>query len=163
MSTFIINLNDTVALNDSTLIELVKVANSCQSCVQEAATNYDDVRIVAIICAAIVIVALIAWGIICSIKCKENEDKNNERASKKAKEEEDYRKKQYSDLVEKLLNFHQKRCDYYCVDKDGKRIDKDKNPIVQDDAAVKTYVETIDRYIKEFQKPNEGKNEKPMV
>ena len=60
MSTFIINLSDTVALSDSTLIELAKVLNSCQPCIQEAATNYDDVRIVYVTCLAIVLVVLIA-------------------------------------------------------------------------------------------------------
>ncbi len=60
MSTFIINLNDTVALSDSTLIELAKVVNSNQQYVQDAATNYDDVRIVFIICVVIILVVLIA-------------------------------------------------------------------------------------------------------
>lgn len=66
MSAFIINLKDTIAVSDSALVELAKVAS--QPCAQEAETNCCDVYIVAIVCIAIVLVALIAKRTICSWK-----------------------------------------------------------------------------------------------
>ena len=87
MSTFIINLNDTMAMSDSAVVELAKVISTCQSCVQEAETNCNsavvglgkvigtcqpcvqetetnccDVIIVVAICVTIFfVVGLVAW------------------------------------------------------------------------------------------------------
>lgn len=64
MSTFIINLNDTVALSDSTLIELAKVVNSCQPCIQGAETNFNSIWITMIIClTAVAIVGIVTLSI----------------------------------------------------------------------------------------------------
>ena len=60
MNTFIINLNDTIAMSDSAMVELAKVMGTCRPCVQEAKTNCHDVTIVAIICGAVVLLAIIA-------------------------------------------------------------------------------------------------------
>ena len=60
MNTFIINLNDTIAMSDSAIVELAKVISTCQPCVQEAETNCNDVKIVAIVCGMVVLLAIIA-------------------------------------------------------------------------------------------------------
>ena len=60
MNTFIINLNDTIAMSDSAMVELAKVMGTCRPCVQEAEKNCHDVTIVAIICGAVVLLAIIA-------------------------------------------------------------------------------------------------------
>ena len=151
MSSIIINLNDTVAMSDSTLLEMAKIFDSCQPCVQEAATTCNDVKIVGVICATIILVTLIVCGVFCFLKCKESEEKNYERESKKLKEEKDYKRKQRADLIEKLLSVHQKRCDYYLIDKDGKRVDKDKNPMEVDKNAVEDYIKAIEKYIEGYQ------------
>ena len=56
MSTFIINLNDTIAMSDSAVVELAKLVSACQPCELEAQTNCNDVWIVVVVCATIVIV-----------------------------------------------------------------------------------------------------------
>ena len=62
MSTYIINLNDTIALSDSAVVELAKVVGAWQPCVQETHTSRNDVLIVIAICATIIIVVgLITW------------------------------------------------------------------------------------------------------
>ena len=53
MSTFIINLNDTIAMSDSAVVELAKVIGTCQPVMREAETNCQDVWIVVFICAAV--------------------------------------------------------------------------------------------------------------
>ena len=57
MSTFIINLNDTIAMSDSAMVELAKIVSASKSC--EAGTNCHDVTIVAIICGTVVLLAII--------------------------------------------------------------------------------------------------------
>ena len=56
MNTISICLNDTVALSDSTIIELAKVVNSSQPCIHEAQTSCNDVIIVGTICGTIVLI-----------------------------------------------------------------------------------------------------------
>lgn len=77
MSTFIINLNDTVAFSDSTVIELAKLVNSSQPIIQEAATNSNGIWITSIICLTVVVLA----GIVALVlhlennrKCQHDED-----------------------------------------------------------------------------------------
>ena len=88
MSTFIINLNDTIAMSDSVVVELAKVINTCQPCVKEAETNCQDVWIAGIICLAIVLVALIAKWTICSWKDADANTLKEERYEKARKEKE---------------------------------------------------------------------------
>lgn len=62
MNTYIINLNDTIAMSDSLSVELVKDVNTCQPCFQEAETNLQDVWIAGFICATMVlVVGLVVW------------------------------------------------------------------------------------------------------
>ena len=95
MSTFIINLNDTIALSDFAVVELAKVINTCQPCVQVAETNCNDVLIVGIICIAIIAVAFFAQRTI--LKWKEKEEKESEESIAK--------RKQKADLMDKYLDF----------------------------------------------------------
>ena len=104
MSTFIINLNDTIALSDSAVVELAKVINTCQPCLREVETNCNDVKIVAIICIAIVIVALIARCAVLSWKDAEIKAANAEREAKE-NEADIAKRKQKADLMDKYLDF----------------------------------------------------------
>lgn len=104
MNTITICLNDTVALSDSTIIELAKVVNTCQSCMQGNPTNCNDVKIVAIICAAIIIAALIAWGIISTLKCKELCANNQAKQEKDAKEEKERINRTDADLKQRKID-----------------------------------------------------------
>lgn len=105
MSTFIINLNDTIAMSDSAIVELAKVVSTCQPCVQETETNCYDVIIVVFICAAIVLVALITKWAVLSWKDAEINAVNKERKEKEDKEKEDSKRKQKADLLGKHLDF----------------------------------------------------------
>lgn len=59
MSTYIINLNDTIAMYDSAVIELAKAINTCQPCVQETQTSCNDVKIAIILCVSVILVTFI--------------------------------------------------------------------------------------------------------
>lgn len=59
MSTFIINLNDTIAMSDSAVMELSKAVSACQPYIQETQANWADVEIAKLICLTIIAVALI--------------------------------------------------------------------------------------------------------
>lgn len=105
MSTLILNLNDTVAMSDSTLIELAKLVNASHPCVQEAATNWLDFAIAAIICVSVVVIA--CYGICRFFSNKEAERAAQENANeeKKTKDEADKKAKQKSDMTDKLVDF----------------------------------------------------------
>lgn len=85
MGIFIINLNDTVALCDSTIIELTKVVNTCQPCIHEAETTCNDVKIVGIICGTIIFLSILLLCLLrkhlkmketlCSLEIEENKTK----------------------------------------------------------------------------------------
>lgn len=124
MSTFIINLNDTIAMSDSAVVELAKVINTCQPCVKEAQTNCNDVWIAGIICLAIVMVALIAKCGLLAWKSKEIEAADAERKAKET-EANIAARKQKAEALGKLLDFLEKNTsteDY--SEKDCKRIKK---------------------------------------
>ena len=71
----------------------------------EAGTSENDVYIVAIICATIVVVAWIAKIVILSWKNQDFQEKENEREEKRNKEKEDSIRKQKADLLGKHLDF----------------------------------------------------------
>ena len=102
-------------LRDSITANVVKVVDTCQSCVQVDPTNCNDVKIVAIICATIVIVALVAWGVINSLKCTELCVKEKNKEAKRTEEETERQnrtnadsKQRKIDLQNKLLTFLEK-------------------------------------------------------
>lgn len=117
MSTFIINLNDTIAMSDSAIVELAKVINTCQPCVQEAETNCKDVIIVAIICAAIVLVAVIAKWAVLSWKDAEKNAADAERKAKEEKEKEENKRKREADCQGKLIDFLEKQVSSFDIQK----------------------------------------------
>ncbi len=125
MSTFIINLNDTIAMSDSAVVELAKVINTCQPCVKELGTNCNDVAIVGIICATIVVIALIAKWAIWSWQKAEIAFKEKERNDKEAKEEKDETRKQKADLLSKLLDFQKELAFPYDKNKNGEYMKKE--------------------------------------
>lgn len=117
MSTFIINLNDTIAMSDSAMVELAKVIGICQPCVQEAETNCHDVAIVAIVCVAIVLVALIVKWAVWSWKEAEQKTIETERKAKKEKEEEESKRKRKADCQGKLIDFLEKQVSSFDIQK----------------------------------------------
>ena len=59
MSTFLLNPNDSLIINDSIVVKMTKATDACQTCVSETATNCNDVMIVLIICTAIILMVTI--------------------------------------------------------------------------------------------------------
>ena len=110
MSTFIINLNDTIAMSDSAIVELAKVVRGSESSVQEAATTWQDVTIVGFICLAVVLVVLIAKWATWSWKNAEIQAAKEERIAKEEKEREDCIRKQKADLLNKQIEFLKEYC-----------------------------------------------------
>jgi hypothetical protein len=105
MSTFFLNINDTIACCDTIVVKVATIAETCQPCLKEAETNWQDVAIVFLFCAAFVSVALIAKCTIKSWKEKEIQAKENEQTAKTMKDQEESKRKQKSDLLERYLNF----------------------------------------------------------
>ena len=135
MSTFIINLNDTIAMSDSAVVELAKVISSCQPCVQEVVTNANDVTIAKYICLAVAFVALVVGATILLWKWLGNRVDEEERIFKKGKEQEESKRKQESDLLDKKLEMLKTMCD----------IDGYKRA---DDETKEKYYAPIDKFIK---------------
>ena len=108
MSTFIVNLNDTIAMSDSTVVELAKIISCSQPCVSDAETNCQEMIIVGFICVAIVLVALIVKWAVSSWKAAEIAAAKEERTEKE-KETDIAERKQKADCLRKLLDFLEKR------------------------------------------------------
>ena len=117
MSTFIINLNDTIAMSDSAIVELAKVVSKSESSVQEAATTGEDFAIVCVVCFAIVVVALIAKWAVWSWKRAEIKAAEDERIAKEEKEKAESERKQRSDAQAKLLDFLKEKVASYDMQK----------------------------------------------
>ena len=105
MNAVILNLNDTIAMSDSTVVELVKALNACQPCIHEAETSCNDVKIVGIICIAIVIVAFVAKWTILPWQRAALASRKEEREAKERIDKVESERKQGSDLRDKLLTF----------------------------------------------------------
>lgn len=151
MSTFIINLSDTIAMSDSAVVELAKVINTCQPCVKEAQTNCNDVWIVVVICATFVIVALIVkWAILSWQKAVIKAEKD-ERA-KKESEEKIAERKQKADALRKLLDFLEKNTTTGEYSKEeGKRI---KNLTAFTSKESQYYIDVLKTVVKGGDIPN---------
>lgn len=143
MSAFILNLNDTIAMSDSMLVELAKVMNSCQPCVQEAETSCNDVKIVAIICVTIVLLALIAKWAICSWQNAVITSKKQERDDKESKEKEDSARKLDADKTSRdwQLADEKRKREYQLADEALKR----KNAIEDEERQRKYKLEDEER------------------
>ena len=89
MNTFIFNLNDTTALNDSVVAKIVKLSEACQPVVTDTPTNSEDVMIAKIVCTAIVIIAIASLFAFYLWKRMEIIAKKDERNDKRACEEKD--------------------------------------------------------------------------
>lgn len=111
MGTFIVNLNDTIVLSDTVCVKVAKAAEVCKLLVEkEAETNCNDVKIVAYICGAIVLVAL--FGLIAVVYWKEREIGNaeKERTAKATKEKEECNRKTNAGLLDKKLEILKELC-----------------------------------------------------
>lgn len=128
MSTFIINLNDTITMSDSAVVELAKVINTCQPCVKEAQTNCNDVWIVVVVCATIaIVVGLIAWILKVWISGKNH--LQMEELDEKKKMNEAERKKQE-------LDNELRRQDAEYVREQKKKVDELKNKKTEQDLSI---------------------------
>ena len=128
MSTFIINLNDIIAMSDSAVVELAKLVSACQPCELEAQTNCNDVWIVVVVCATIVIVVgLIAWILKVWISGKNH--LQMEELDEKKKMNEAERKKQE-------LDNELRRQDAEYVREQKKKVDELKNKKTEQDLSI---------------------------
>lgn len=126
MSTFIINLNDTITMSDSAVVELAKLVSACQPCELEAQTNCNDVWIVVVICATFVIVALIVTWAIWSWQKAVIKAEKDER-EKKESEDKIAERKQKADALNKLIDYLGKNTVKEKYDaEEGKRIKEEK-------------------------------------
>ena len=141
MSTFIINLNDTVAMSDSAVVELAKVITVCKPCVQEAGSNCNDVKIVVAICITVAFVAFIAALVIWLWKRAVINSQKQEHDNKVKNEKKEIQRKKCYDLIEKRIDAL--KCQAVIKDKDGK-ITGYKESISDDfkayDNALKEYI-----------------------
>lgn len=118
MNIISINLNDTIALSDSTIIELAKLVNSGQTYVQETTTNCYDVEIVKNICLAVVVtvfiiaitLGIIVWHNYRKIKCDDLKKEKSD-LSEKLKEATKA-KESLEEEVKKLKNNNKDKSEY---------------------------------------------------
>ncbi len=159
MNTFILNPNDTIAMSDSIIVKMMNMSGTCQTCINETATNWADVEIAKqISCTIITITIIFVVGyifirIIATISacCSEHR--------KRIWEEEDRNYKHETELLDKLLNFKEKQGTPYMVDEDGKRIDKDKNRLKVNEQAINDYISFLENQLKiQYPKQNETEN-----
>lgn len=105
MSTFILNPNDTIVLNDSIIVKVTEAAETCQTCANEGATNWADVEIAELIsCAVITIIAICVTGYIL-VKLIEVISKYYSEEIKMKRDEKESERKQKASLQDKLLSF----------------------------------------------------------
>lgn len=109
MSTIVLIVKDTIASCDTAVVKLATIAENYQPIVRNAETNYKDVAIVFFICAAIVVMALIAKCAVLSWKSKEIKAAKDERTEQKLEKADERTRKQKNDLIEKLLDFLKKQ------------------------------------------------------
>ena len=123
----------------------VKKAATCQPCLNVTCTNCNDAVIVGIICATILIIALV--GIIGYFAMKVGERKASKEAEteRRENEENDRKWKQKADMQDKLLSYYKDR-----LIKDKK--DDKGNVIVYDDDNCNKYVEQLKNLINELNK-----------
>lgn len=121
MSTFTINLNDTIAMSDSTVVKLAEVLSKCQPC--ETESNCTDVAIALIICATIGLVAHIAKCGFLRWKSEEIKAKENEREFQKTKEEAECNRKQDAEREKRanMLDDEVRKRQYAKEDEERKR------------------------------------------
>ena len=73
MNTIIVNLNDTIATNDTIIVKILKSIEACQPVINESETNSNDVWVVIAICTTVVlVVGLVAWVLYTWISGKNN-------------------------------------------------------------------------------------------
>ena len=147
MSTYILNPNDTIALSNSIVVKMTKAADACQACVNEAATNWADVEIVQQICCSLIQIACIIVVGYVFIKII---DVVFTYCSEKTKRQwivEDCNHKRNADLLNQLLDFQQKRSAPYIVDKDGNRMDKDKNQLKENEEVINAYISILEEHL----------------
>ena len=90
-------LSHAVILTDAITAHVVKVVDNCQPCVQEAETNRQDVAIVFLICATIVVIALITKCTVLSWKSKGIKAEENQRKFQQENEKIESERKQAAD------------------------------------------------------------------
>lgn len=159
MSTFILSPDDTIVMSDSMIVKIMKISGTSQTCINETANNWADVEIAKQISCTIITIAIVfvvgytLARIIDTISacCSEHR--------KRMWEEEDRNYKRETELLDKLLNFKEKQGTAYMVDEDGRRIDKDKNRLKEDEQAINDYISLLEHQLKiQYPKQNETEN-----
>ena len=77
-----------LVLKDTITAHVVKVVDSCESCVHEVPTNCQDVKIVGIVCSAIVLTTLIVAISLLICFCKKNRKLHKQQEAERIKTEE---------------------------------------------------------------------------
>ncbi len=116
-----LTLLSTILLQDTIFVKLSDVAEVCHPVVLQEETNEKDLKIVFLICATIVIVALIAKWAIWSWQKTKAEKEEKEREDKEKKDKEDAVRKQVPDLITRKLELLQELC-YDFEDNQKKKI-----------------------------------------
>lgn len=122
------------------------------SCALEVATSDNDVTIVAIICATVVLLALIAKWAIWSWQKAVISFKEREREVKDAKEKAESIRKQEADLQEKLLSFLEKNTVNENYNKEKDKIIKTQKGMASEES--KYYVKVLKALIDNKVFPN---------
>lgn len=117
MSTFIFNLNDTTALSDSVMAQVIKLSEACQPVATDAETNVCDVIIAGVICLAIVGVALIAKCAVLSWKKAEITFKVKECNAKNVNDKEESERKLAANRQERLWDLLKEQIEKNSQDK----------------------------------------------
>lgn len=158
MKTIVLNLNDTIASCDTLVVKMVNAKESCLSMTKETETNFNDVLIVALICAVIV---FLAWyGISNYFKNKkvERECKNNMDEEKRKQDVEDQKNKQLSEVRKELMNFHRELAFPYEKLKVDDELKFVKKPYEKEGS--EKYIKHLDELIEKLSnQPNQEKDD----
>ncbi len=98
---FIVSLNDTVAMNDTIVVKIMKVVENCQPVINESETNCNDLWIVISICATVVmVVGFVTWVLYTWISGK-NKLRMTELEQRGKVSEIEFKKQEQGILIEK--------------------------------------------------------------
>ena len=104
MSLIIVAPNDTVVISDSITVKVTKAIEFLQPTMTEAGTNSEDVMVAIVICATLVIIALMAFITFYLWKKKELSAIEQERKDKRNFEIQDCHRKMLAELSDKIIS-----------------------------------------------------------
>jgi len=104
MSLFVVSPNDTIVISDSITVKATKAIEVLQPTMTEAGTNSEDVMIAIVICATLVIIALMAFLTFYLWKKKELSAIEKERKDRRNFEIQDCHRKMLAELSDKIIS-----------------------------------------------------------